>query len=122
MAGGPRLVLVVDDDPDIRETLGMVLGSRGYTVTLAADGAEALERLRAMSPPPCLVLLDLMMPRMNGFEVWQAMKSSELSRIPVVALTGAGPMVTARARELRLEVLHKPIGLEMLLEAVGRFC
>jgi CheY-like chemotaxis protein len=120
--GGPHRVLVVDDDPDIRETLGMVLGSRGYTVSVAADGAEALERLREMSPPPCLVLLDLMMPRMNGFEVWQAMESSELSAIPVVALTGAGPATTARAHELRLEVLHKPIGLAQLLQAVARFC
>jgi CheY-like chemotaxis protein len=115
-------VLVVDDDPDIRDTLGMVLGLQGYTVSMAADGAEALERMRAMSPPPCLVLLDLMMPRMNGFEVWQAMEASERTAIPVVALTGAGPGVTARAKELRLEVLHKPIGLAQLLETVARFC
>jgi CheY-like chemotaxis protein len=121
MSGVPR-VLVVDDDADIRDTLVMVLGSRGYTVSVAADGAEALERLRAMSPPPCLVLLDLMMPGMNGFEVWQAMESSGLTAIPVVALTGAGPAVTARAQELRLEVLHKPIGLAQLLQAVARFC
>jgi CheY-like chemotaxis protein len=122
MGGVAHPVLVVDDDPDIRETLGLVLGSRGYTVTLAADGAEALERLRAMSPPPCLVLLDLMMPRMNGFEVWQAMGSSALSAIPVVALTGAGPAARERAHELRLEVLPKPIALDQLLALVARFC
>jgi|SRR4051794_33160838 CheY-like chemotaxis protein len=121
MIGAGR-VLVVDDDPDIRDTLVMLLSSRGYTVSSAADGAEALEHLRAMSPPPCLILLDLMMPRMNGFEVWQAMESSELNSIPVVALTGAGPAVTARAQELRLEVLPKPIGLAQLLETVARFC
>jgi len=122
MGGVAHPVLVVDDDPDIRETLGLVLGSRGYSVTLAADGAEALERLRAMSPPPCLVLLDLMMPRMNGFEVWQAMGSSDLSAIPVLALTGAGPAAKERAQALRLEVLPKPIALDQLLAAVARFC
>jgi CheY-like chemotaxis protein len=121
MTGGQR-VLVVDDDPDIRETLGMVLGSRGYTVAVAADGAEALAHLRGMSPRPCLVLLDLMMPGMNGFEVWQAMESSDLALIPVLALTGAGPATTARAEEMGLEVLHKPIGLAQLLQAVARVC
>jgi CheY-like chemotaxis protein len=121
MAGGHH-VLVVDDDQDIRETLGMVLGNQGYTVAVAADGAEALERLHKMSPRPCLVLLDLMMPRMNGFEMWQAMEASDLSTIPVVALTGAGPATLARAHELRLEVLQKPIGLAQLLQAVARFC
>ena len=115
-------MLVVDDDPDIRETLGLLLARHGYEVATAADGAEALQQLRRMSPPPCLVLLDLMMPRMNGFEVWETMVSSELAPIPVLALTGAGPATTTRAQELRLEVLRKPIGLDQLLRAVARFC
>ena len=115
-------VLVVDDDPDIRETLGLVLGRHGYAVTTAADGVEALQRMRNGSPRPCVVLLDLMMPRMNGFEVWQAMEAAERSTIPVVVLTGASAMAASQAQELQLEVLRKPVGLRELLRIVGRFC
>ena len=122
MGGSEHRVLVVDDDPDIRETLGLLLGRHGYTVSVAADGAEALQRMREMSPRPCLVLLDLMMPGMNGFELWEAMEGTDLSAIPVLALTGAGAAATARAQQMHLEVLRKPIGLQQLLQAVARFC
>jgi two-component system chemotaxis response regulator CheY len=115
-------VLVVDDDPDIRETVGLVLQRHGYTVTTAADGAEALERLRGSAPRPCLILLDLMMPRMNGFDFWDAIGESDLKSIPVVVLTGAGPMAAARAQQMHLEVLRKPFGLTELLRTVGRLC
>jgi CheY-like chemotaxis protein len=119
---GGSFVLVVDDDADMRETLGMVLARAGYAVTTAADGAEALQRLREASPRPCVVLLDLMMPRMNGFEVREAMQASGLAGVPVVALTGAGPAIINRAEQLSLEVLRKPIPLAELLKTVDRFC
>ena len=77
------LVFVVDDDDDIRESLEVLLRLHGYHVATAADGAEALQRLRALSPLPCLILLDLMMPGMNGFELRTAMdESQELSPHP----------------------------------------
>jgi CheY-like chemotaxis protein len=122
MADAAGNVLVVDDDPDIRETLGLVLGRHGYAVTTAADGVEALQRIRTGSPRPCVILLDLMMPRMNGFEVWEAMEDTERSTIPVVVLTGASAMAASQAQQLRLEVLRKPIGLGDLLRTVRRFC
>ncbi len=68
MAAQPRRVLVVDDDNSIRELLRMVLEEDGYVVEEAADGAAALARLRA-NPAPAVVLLDLTMPGMNGFEM-----------------------------------------------------
>ncbi len=120
--GGVSTVLVVDDDPDIRETVGLVLQRHGYAVTTAADGAEALERLRSPAPRPCVILLDLMMPRMNGFDFWDALGESDLRSIPVVVLTGAGAMAAARAQEMHLEVLRKPFGLTELLRTVGRVC
>ncbi len=119
---GSGLVLVVDDDRDMREALGMVLGRHGYQVATAADGAEALEHLRQAPRRPCVVLLDLMMPRMNGFQMREAMEASDLADIPVVALTGAGPAIISRAQQLRLEVLRKPITLPDLLSTVARFC
>ena len=122
MSGSSGLVLVVDDDPDIRETMSLVLARHGYEVTTAADGAEAIERLRAASPRPCLILLDLMMPGMDGFALWDALGGSELSAIPVVALTGAGAQAADRAQALHIEVLRKPIALPDLLQTARRFC
>jgi CheY-like chemotaxis protein len=116
-------VLVVDDDPDIRETLGLVLGQHGYAVTTAADGAEALQQLQAGPRHPCLIILDLMMPGMNGFELWERIDTSEdLSAIPIVVLTGAGQQMASRASALNLEVLPKPIELRALLKTVRRYC
>jgi CheY-like chemotaxis protein len=117
------LVFVVDDDDDIRESLEVLLRLHGYHVATAADGAEALQRLRALSPRPCLILLDLMMPGMNGFELRTAMdESTELSRIPVVVITGAGAVVAERASAMHLDVLRKPFEPLALLQTVRRFC
>ena len=60
-------VLVIDDDADIRDSIGDILELRGYRVARAANGREALERLKS-GPPPCVILLDLMMPVLNGWE------------------------------------------------------
>jgi two-component system, chemotaxis family, chemotaxis protein CheY len=117
------LVFVVDDDDDIRESLEVLLRLHGYHVATAADGAEALERLRALSRRPCLILLDLMMPGMNGFELRTAMdENEELSQIPVVVITGAGALVAERASAMHLDVLRKPFEPLTLLQTVRRFC
>jgi two-component system, chemotaxis family, chemotaxis protein CheY len=117
------LVFVVDDDDDIRESLEVLLRLHGYHVATAADGAEALQRLRALSRRPCLILLDLMMPGMNGFELRTAMdENKELSQIPVVVITGAGALVAERASAMHLDVLRKPFEPLALLQTVRRFC
>jgi len=115
---GPNLVLVVDDDFDIREALSDVLASEGYSVLTAADGGEALERLRG-GVRPAVMLLDLMMPRVAGVEVIDALRKDEsLSKIPVVVCSanrGYGP------DDLGVhDVLRKPVSVEELLEAVAR--
>lgn len=82
----PGPILVVDDDPSIREMLVLILETRGFDVRQAADGMKALERARA--EPPSLILLDLMMPGMDGFEVLEAMRRHEKwSDIPVIVIT-----------------------------------
>jgi CheY-like chemotaxis protein len=114
-------VLVIDDDADLRESIGVVLEAAGRSYTTAADGVDGLRRLRARRP--CLVLLDLMMPHMSGFELRSAMKADPaLSSIPVVIVTGAGPLADRRARELDVEILTKPLEVRDLLEAVDRHC
>jgi CheY-like chemotaxis protein len=106
-------VLVVDDDEAIRQVISEVLLDEGYEVVCAENGVQALSELHKERPPD-LVLLDLMMPVMSGWEVLEELQSSdELSRIPVVVVSAmAGPGVH--------EHLSKPIDLEDLLSTVGR--
>jgi CheY-like chemotaxis protein len=118
-----QFVLVVDDDPDIRESLETVLGIHGHPVATAADGSEAIELLRREPAPPCLILLDLMMPGMNGFEFRAELEADpSFAHIPVIIITGAGVLVDEKANTLRAEVLRKPFDLKALLSTVKRFC
>jgi CheY-like chemotaxis protein len=121
MVGGS--VLVFYDDPDTLEIPLTVLETRGYQVIAATDGADALAKLRgAGCQRPCLILLDLMMPGMNGvqFRAEQALDPA-LASIPVVVLSGDG-----RAEEqvvvMGLELIKKPVELDVLLATVRRFC
>ena len=85
----PEHILIVDDEPHIRRILGFLLDQRGYVTSQAADGVEAVEVARRERPD--LILLDLMMPRMDGFEVCEALRSDFVtSQIPVIMLTAKG--------------------------------
>jgi CheY-like chemotaxis protein len=118
-----EFVLVVDDDPDIRESLETVLGVHGHPVLAAADGVEAIGVLRRERSQPCVILLDLMMPGMNGFEFRAELEADPaLAEIPVVIITGAGVLADEKAGTLNAEVLRKPFDLKALLKTVKRFC
>jgi DNA-binding response OmpR family regulator len=83
---GPKRVLVVDDDPDILKLCTRALASKGWIIRTAADGAEAEQRLREEEPD--LVLLDAMLPKVNGFEVCQRLKANRaLRHVPVVMMS-----------------------------------
>jgi CheY-like chemotaxis protein len=117
-SAGRSVVFVVDDDYDIREAVSDVLVSEGYSVLTAADGSEALETLRRGFRPD-VMLLDLMMPRLSGVEVIDALRKDEsLREIPVVVCSanrgyGADDLGV-------LDVLRKPVSVDELLEAVAR--
>ncbi|MDC0668015.1 response regulator [Nannocystis radixulma] len=114
-------VLVVDDDPDVCETLQTVLEVSGYRVAAAANGLEALKTLRS-GLRPCLVLLDLMMPVMNGLEFRAEQRSDPaIAAVPVVVVSG-DHHVAEKATEMGLEGLAKPIDIDDLLQLVARFC
>jgi CheY-like chemotaxis protein len=114
-------LLVVDDDPDICEALQTVLEAYGYRVLTAPGGAEALAILRR-GERPCLILLDLMMPGMNGAEFRaEQLRDPALARIPVVVLSASGE-VAAKAAALGAEGLPKPVDLEALLRAIRHRC
>jgi DNA-binding response OmpR family regulator len=116
-------ILVVDDDPDIREILALVLGAEGHDVISAADGAEALAILvratQGLSPEISLVVLDLMMPIMSGAQLVGHMRTiAALAHVQVVVLSGdvRGADI---ARELGIATyLVKPVDLITLMRAV----
>ena len=116
---GPRPVLVVDDDPDIRETLRFVLEDAGYPVYSAENGREALAILASGKQLPGLILLDLMMPVMSGDEMLRALKAVHaLAQIPVTIVTASGAAMPPLASGL----LKKPVDLDVLLRIVQRSC
>jgi CheY-like chemotaxis protein len=117
-----KSVLIVDDDPDICEVLVMILQANGYQAVAAADGAEALAKLRGECPHPCVILLDLMMPGMNGAQFRaEQMTDPALATIPVVVLSGDG-RTSEKASTIGLEWLQKPVDFDALLATVRRFC
>lgn len=117
----PR-VMVVDDDEDIRETVGMVLAASGYTAVPAVDGADALDLLGDEGTRPSLILLDLRMPRLSGEQVMQQLRATPaLAGIPVVLMSGdGGAPETARALGAA-SCLAKPIELDDLERVVKTY-
>lgn len=117
MSKAHPVVLVVDDDPDILEALAEILEAEGFDVRRARNGKEALERLEPQ--PPNLVLLDLMMPVMDGWEFSQRMKTKPAAAsVPVIVLS-ADRNVSTKAREIgAVGHLAKPFELTDLLEMV----
>lgn len=117
------LVMVVDDDRDIREALSEVLEDEGYHVVTAEHGLAALERLRSGSPRPCLILLDLMMPTMDGRQFRSEQRQSpELAAIPTVVLSAFTHVEKEPIAQDAAGVLKKPVQLATLLATVNRLC
>ena len=112
-----RDVLIVDDDPDIRDAVGECLRYEGYDVHSAADGQDALDRLE-YGLRPDVILLDLMMPVLNGFDVLEALKSRpEWKSIPVV-IVGANRGYEAEDLSGAVIILRKPVNVDRLIAAV----
>jgi CheY-like chemotaxis protein len=119
-------ILLVEDDHEIRRTLADVLRDEGYQVKEAPNGSEALAALQtagAFPKPPCVILLDLMMPVMDGWQFRDAqLKDSRLTEIPVIVLTADG---NARQKAVAMKAslgLTKPVKLDSLLTAIAQFC
>lgn len=121
-AGAPASILIVDDHADLRESLTEILEDEGYVVASAANGLEGLEYLRAHAPPR-LILLDLKMPVMDGWEFRRRQQADPaLAAIPVAVVSGAD---TTEQRRSSLEAafyLVKPVNLVSLLDVVARYC
>ena len=119
--GHPHRVLVVEDDDDLRDAMLHLLRTAGYVPIGAANGSEALERLRG-GAPPCLILLDLMMPVVDGWEFRRRqLQLPKVAGIPVIVCTAyreAHDMGSLRVEH----VVGKPIDLPALLDVISRCC
>jgi CheY-like chemotaxis protein len=120
---GESRVLVVEDDVDIRDLIADILRLEGYAVEAVENGQEALDILRKGGPHPRLILLDMMMPVMNGWEFRAAQaEDPQIAGIPVVILTGGGN-ASAAAQGLGVDTfLRKPVDLDELLAIVKKYC
>jgi DNA-binding response OmpR family regulator len=126
--GTGEKILVVDDDPDMREALQMILESADYTVVTAEDGEKCLSKLKEEQPD--LLILDLLMPRMDGFEVCKALKDpryAKYAHVPIIILSSVQEGVSQRRYELETGVqldvddyVEKPIESRVLLDRVGK--
>jgi CheY-like chemotaxis protein len=114
----PR-ILVIEDEGLIASITAETLADEGYEVRIAGDGASALEVLQAWAP--CLILLDIMMPVMDGRaflrELWQL---EDLAATPVVLVSGAGGPLLSDVSMRVADVIRKPFRLERLLDTVAR--
>jgi CheY-like chemotaxis protein len=118
-----KKVMVIDDDDAILEVMRDILEDEGYRVATAANGREALERLRADVTRPSLILLDLMMPVMDGWAFRsEQSRDPELDAIPVIVLS-ADANVRSTADKLQVSgYLRKPIGMQELLDVLAEHC
>jgi len=119
-----KRILVVDDDPDLVESVSMKLESENFSVTKAYDGVEAWDKIKQERPD--LIILDVMMPRKNGYELCDELKNSEdYKDIIVVLLTAVADAVTSTSfthmdgkTTLADDFIPKPIELDKLMEMV----
>ena len=122
MADEKKRVLYIDDEPEMVELVRLILGRKGYQVSGANGGREGLAAMR--QDPPHLVLLDLMMPEMDGWEVYQQMKANDATRdIPVIVITAKAQSID---KVLGLHIakvegyISKPFASQELMENVDR--
>ena len=121
-------ILVVDDDPDILDALSIILEAQGYQVSTARDGVEGLATIKAEQPN--LLVLDLLMPKMDGFAVCKELQDprwSKFKNMPILILTSVREEASRRRYELETglelnvdDYVEKPVSPEVLLERVQR--
>jgi two-component system chemotaxis response regulator CheY len=119
----PQVVLLVEDDEDIRDAIREALEIEGYQIEVVCDGKEALDRLTD-GPLPSLILLDLMLPFVSGWEIIDIIRKNRgapIASVPIVITSAAGDSALVAAQSVEGH-LKKPIDLGQLLDTVARYC
>ncbi len=121
-------ILVIDDDPDILDAVAMILESQGYRVVTAQNGLEGLAKIEAEKP--ALIILDLLMPKMDGFALYKELQDPKWSKykgMPILILSSVREEASRRRYELETGVelgvddyIEKPFSPDILLKRVGR--
>lgn len=112
-------VLLIDDDVDISDAIKAILIDEGYHISCVYNGKEALDFLNQAAVIPSLILLDIMMPKMNGYEFRkEQLKNDKLSKIPTVVFSAAGKFDDEESYKFT-ETIKKPLDLERLLAIVS---
>jgi CheY-like chemotaxis protein len=115
-------LLIVEDDEDLRDNLAFLLERKGYRVETASNGRHALDRIGDVGPP-CLIILDLMMPVMDGWQFRaELLKDPALASVPVVLLSGIADVDEAARSLDAVGHLGKPIDLAKLYDVVSTHC
>ena len=118
--GSDQYILLVEDDLDISEAIQSILEEEKYNVKCTFNGKEALDFLATAKNTPCLILLDIMMPQMNGYEFREAQLQDPLiANIPTIILSAAGKYENIEKLNFK-ECLKKPLDLETLIDVVKR--
>jgi CheY-like chemotaxis protein len=115
-------IFVVEDDKDIRELLGEALNGEGFGVESFSDGQKAIDRLYA-SPEPCLILLDMLMPIMNGEQFMHHFHRLPATILPIPVFLVSATCNETQSKEIGCRgFIKKPVDLEALLLIVGKYC
>jgi CheY-like chemotaxis protein len=127
MPAAPGNVLIVEDDPETREMLRQLLATEGFYALAAEDGLEALHLLRTVRhrapKAPCLVLLDLKMPRLGGNEFRRAqLGDPTVANVPIAIMSGASDLHERAEAMGAVATLAKPLDVDRLIEVVRRYC
>jgi CheY-like chemotaxis protein len=113
-----KIVVLIDDDDDVRETLRDFVEYLGYQPVVAANGQEGLDVIRTLDELPCVILLDLMMPVMDGWQFLQVVGAdATLSSVPVVISTSSPDRAPSGT-----PILPKPVDLEDFMAALRKLC
>lgn len=117
-----KMILIIEDDTAIRDSIKELLEDEGYRVSAASNGQEALEMLRASLYKPNLILLDLMMPIKDGFQFREEQLHEEaLSKIPVIIMSANGNIGYNQLKQAGVEgYLKKPLDLDTLLDEIKK--